>query len=69
MQGVRDLYSDEEAAIQAVISGNDLICTTNYEVQIPAVIQAVKDGKISEERIDESVLRVLNCKLKLGIIS
>ena len=69
MQGVRDLYSDEEAAIQAVISGNDLICTTNYEVQIPAVIQAVKDGKIYEERIDESVLRILNCKLKLGIIS
>ena len=69
MQGVRDLYSDEEAAIQAVISGNDLICTTNYEVQIPAVIQAVKDGKINEERIDESVLRILNCKLKLGIIS
>ena len=69
MQGVRDLYSDEEAAIQAVISGNDLICTTNYEVQIPAVIQAVKDGKINEERINESVLRILNCKLKLGIIS
>lgn len=69
MQGIRDLYSDEEAAVQAVIAGNDLICTTNYSVQIPAVIQAVKDGRISEERINESVLRILNCKLELGIIS
>jgi len=54
--------------VQAVIAGNDLLCCSDFTEQIPAVIKAVKDGRISEERINESVLRILEYKLKLGII-
>lgn len=61
-------FSNDEAAILAVQAGNDLLCCTDFEVQIPAVINAVKDGKISEERINESVLRILNLKINLGIL-
>jgi len=63
------LYTDNEsAAVQAVIAGNDLLCCTDFTEQIPAVIKAVEDGTISEERIDESVLRILKYKIELGII-
>ena len=34
-----------------------------------AILFAVQDGTISEARIDESVLRILNAKLDAGILS
>lgn len=62
------LYTDKEsAAVQAVIAGNDLLCCTDFTEQIPAVIKAVEDGIISEERINESVERILRYKIELGI--
>lgn len=69
MEGVKELYSDEEAAILAILAGNDLLCSSQYSVQIPAVIKAVQEGRISEERINESVLRIINCKIKRGILA
>lgn len=67
MDGVRHFTSDAQAAVQAVLAGNDLLCCTDYEVQIPAVLKAVENGVISIERIDESVLRILQLKLSLGL--
>lgn len=52
----------------AVQAGNDLLCCTDFEVQIPAVLEAVKGGVISEERIEESVVRILEMKISLGIM-
>jgi len=68
MDAIRLYTNSESAAVQAVIAGNDLLCCSDFTEQIPAVIKAVKDGRISEERINESVLRILEYKLKLGII-
>lgn len=68
MEGVRQFADDRQIAVLAVQAGNDLLCCTDFEVQIPAVIEAVRSGQISEERIDESVLRILNMKQKLGIL-
>lgn len=68
MSGVSAFASDEDIAVLAVQAGNDLLCCTNFETQINAVINAVRDGRISENRIDESVLRILRRKISLGII-
>lgn len=67
MDGVSAGYDLEEAAIQAVKAGNDMLLSTNYQVQIAAVIQAVKDGEIEEAQIDAAVIRVLKWKNKLGL--
>ena len=67
MDGVRHFTSDTQAAVQAVLAGNDLLCCTDYEVQIPAVLEAVQNGTISIERMNESVLRILLLKLSLGL--
>ena len=63
------LYTgDRASAVQAVLSGNDLLCCSTYWKQVPAVLDAVREGIITEERIDESVLRVLKLKAEYGII-
>lgn len=57
---------DSSVAVLAILAGNDLICTTDFESQIPEVIAAVEDGTISIDRINESVRRILELKLKLN---
>ncbi|WP_312642589.1 glycoside hydrolase family 3 N-terminal domain-containing protein [Hydrogenoanaerobacterium sp.] len=67
MNAIRNYVNAEEAAVLAVEAGNDLLCCTNFEEQIPAVVKSVENGRISEDRINESVIRILLWKLKLGI--
>lgn len=67
--GAIQAYCDSgSAAVQAVIAGNDLLCCTDYPVQLSAVLQAVKSGQITEARIDESVRRILHWKAELGLL-
>ena len=68
MSGAADFAGTERAAVLAVLAGNDLLCTTDYQLQIPAVLQAVEAGEIPLSRIDQSVLRILMLKLSLGLI-
>lgn len=67
MNGVSAGYDLEEAAVRAVKAGNDMLLSTNYQEQIKAVIQAVKNGEIDETQIDASVARVLKWKSRLGL--
>lgn len=68
MDAIQEFAGTEAAAVAAVLAGNDMLCCTDFEVQIPAVIAAVKDGRISEEQIDASVLRILQWKEELGLL-
>lgn len=68
MDAIQDFTGEEAAAVAAVLAGNDMICCTDFKIQIPAVVEAVRDGRISEERVDASVLRILQWKAELGIL-
>ena len=68
MEAITGILTPQQAAVSAVLAGNDLICCTEFELQVPAVIEAVSNGTISESRIDESVMRILLWKIDLGII-
>ncbi len=68
MDAVKAYAGEYDTAVQAVLAGNDLLIATDYRQQIPTVLNAVKDGVISEARLDESVTRVLLWKLSLGLI-
>ena len=68
MDAIGQYIDDEDAAVLAIQAGNDMICCTNFTEQIPAVVQAVKDGKIEEGGLEEAVFRILKLKRKLGII-
>ncbi|MBE6053363.1 MAG: beta-hexosaminidase [Clostridium sartagoforme] len=68
MSAIKEYIGEINSVIFAVNAGNDLIISSDYNIQIPTVIEAVKNGDIKEEVIDKAVLRVLKLKLKLGII-
>ena len=69
MQAITDAYGAEEAAILAVLAGNDLLCCREYEIQYPAVLEAVQSGRISQEILDCAVLRILRWKEALGLLA
>lgn len=68
MGAILKLYGNESPAPQAVKAGNDLILTSAYSRDYSSVLKAVKDGKISESRIDQSVRRILSWKKVMGIL-
>ena len=68
MDAIQDYCDASSAAVQAVLAGNDLLCCSDYETQVPAVLAAVENGTISEERVEESALRVLQWKEGLGLL-
>ena len=68
MKGLTDYAGEQSAAVLAVKAGNDLLCSTDFETQIEEVLTAVKNGEIAEERIDESVYRILKLKQNIGIL-
>lgn len=70
MQAVTDEYSNGEAAVTAILAGCDILLTpANYQESFEAVITALEDGRISEERINESVYRILTLKKEYGILN
>ena len=68
MDAVADYAGDQSPAVMAVKAGNDMIITTDFQTQIPEVVQAVKSGEIDEAQIDQSVTRVLQWKYDLGLL-
>lgn len=69
MQGVTDYYSTGEAAIMAINAGCDIILMPqNFGKAYAAVLEAVKDGTISEEHLNQSLYRILKAKSDYGII-
>jgi len=68
MDAIKDYTEDREAAVLAVLAGNDMIIGSAYAEQIPAVIAAVQNGEIDEAVIDEAVIRILLWKISLGLI-
>jgi len=68
MAGLADFISQEDAGLEALKAGNDMVMSSSYQSQIPKVIQAVEDGDYSEEELNASVERVLTWKEDLGIL-
>ncbi|EAQ00549.1 beta-N-acetylglucosaminidase (putative secreted protein) [Janibacter sp. HTCC2649] len=70
MQGVRDRYGDAEVAVRALEAGADqLLMTPVMTTAFPAVVDAVQSGRISRADLDAKVRRVLEQKVRRGIVS
>ncbi|MER5749800.1 glycoside hydrolase family 3 N-terminal domain-containing protein [Streptomyces sp. NPDC002088] len=68
MEGVRTKYGDDRVPVLALKAGVDqLLNPPSIDVAWNAVLNAVRDGELTEARLDESVLRVLRLKAKLGL--
>lgn len=66
MGAISQNYSSGEATVKAVKAGVDIILEpADFMESYHALLDAVEDGTISEERIDESVRRILKVKSNL----
>lgn len=69
-----DLFMDaikeyvEDAAVQAVLAGNDMIISSDFVEQREEILNAVKQERISEEQINKAVKRILAWKYMYKII-
>ncbi len=62
---IMDYYTDEEAAVKALQAGADMILMPdNYQAAYQGVLDAVNNGTLSEDRINESLRRIYRVKKK-----
>ena len=69
MKAMSAFLHGADSAVTALLAGNDMLCTGDFQKQYDAVLEAVKSGELPEERIDQSVRRILKLKLQLGLTS
>src|SRR5438067_524482 len=68
MGGITVRYAPGEAAVRAVAAGVDCVLMPPVpDAAFEALQGAVKSGRISKERLDESVRRILQAKARLGL--
>ncbi|PWV50068.1 glycoside hydrolase family 3 protein [Nocardiopsis sp. L17-MgMaSL7] len=69
MEGVRQTHADGEVAVRVVEAGVDqLLMPPDPGAAVAAIREAVESGRLTEERIDQSVLRILTLKEKRGVL-
>ncbi|HSL89717.1 MAG TPA: glycoside hydrolase family 3 N-terminal domain-containing protein [Ignavibacteriaceae bacterium] len=69
MRAITRYYSQEEAAVKAVLAGNDIILSPLKPKEvIDAIYNAVNEGIINEARVNESVKKILSAKYWLGLL-
>ena len=74
MKGLSDTYPDGEAAVRSILAGCDILLyytfkQESFEKGINAVYKAVEEGRITEERINESYARIMKQKERFNLAS
>ena len=72
MDGITEAYDSSQAAALSIEAGDDLLVGTFTPTQVSWYIQGIKDamanGQISTARINQSVLRILKLKIRMGLL-
>jgi beta-N-acetylhexosaminidase len=72
MEGISRRWALPEAAVLAIIAGNDIIEAPESPSQVATVITALKlavqKGRLSMQRVDQSVARILTMKMQYAIM-
>lgn len=67
MGAITRQYSNAEAAVGTLQAGADIVLgPLNFVEAFDAVVKAVEDGVLTEQRIDQSVRRILKLKKQIG---
>lgn len=70
MAGVREQYGDDRVPVLALKAGVDmLLMPPDLDLAYNSVLDAVRSGEITEQRINVSVQRILRLKWDLGLVS
>jgi len=67
MAGYSTNIPRSEYASANIASGSDMVLFARPERDFPFLMSAVEDGRLSEERVNDAVRRVVDLKMKLGL--
>lgn len=68
MNAISDHFGSVDAAIRAINAGADIVLMpVGLEAVVSGVLEAVENGEIEQEEIDQSVKRILTLKVERGI--
>ena len=72
MGGLTSVYSQKEMGVKAVAAGEDMLLSCSSDPTMSytiynSVLEAVRQGKLSEAKINASVVRILAAKEAIGI--
>ena len=69
MKSISQQFSTSDIAVQSIKAGCDLLlCPQDPEEAASAIMKALSSGEITEDRINESVRKILDAKTKAGIL-
>lgn len=69
MGAIQEFTGGASAAAAAFKAGCDMVMLTDYEAGFNSILQAVQNGEITEQRLDESVERILGWKYDMGLLT
>ncbi len=68
MGAIIEFCNGKDPCVQAFLAGIDMLCLPSDPVKAyNNLLKAVNDGEITQERLDESVMRILKWKIRLGL--
>ncbi len=66
MAAVSEVYTDRRIGVEVLLAGADMILMpSDFPAAYEGVLEALQTGEITEDRLDESVRRIITAKLKL----
>lgn len=69
MSGLTLYFTQEEAGVRAFLAGADILeKPTEADPMIRGLLAAVRSGRITQQRLDESVRKILAWKYEVGIV-
>jgi beta-N-acetylhexosaminidase len=69
MSGLTLYFKQDEAAVRAVLGGADMLLkTVDPDASVRGLLGAVRTGRLTEARIEESARRILAAKYDLGLV-
>src|SRR5258708_20291518 len=73
MEGITASYTEGQAGVMEVEAGSDLLMGPSTPAGVATMIegikQAIASGTISQQRIDDSVRRILMLKYQMGLLT
>lgn len=70
MAAIKDFWPSEKSSEAFILAGGDIILRpSNVEASINGLLESIKKGTITEDRINTSVFRILAAKYRFGLFS
>lgn len=68
MDAIKEYAGESSVYVLGILAGNDMLCVTDFKTARADLASAYKNGDITEEMLNERVMRILIMKLQYKIV-